>query len=447
MSVRANVRVASTLLILGLSLAACNAPQAIPDALQESSQGWDPCAGTPALALDVEAAASAPALISPDGAPSLGALGQQGAQALADQIKPQGTFCDAELPAAFQSIIEQAQQLTDQGDKAGARMLLESLLELGSHPDGGFLMSVRLQIPQQARSYIMGYMTAAGIYQSLGGDGQAFIDQANATFNEMANAELNSASFDETMRLMEEAQLLGLDDIAQRALKRARDIAAEGLDATIEDFDPCLSNPDDLKQAITKLLVALQTAMVLGEVPGTTGPGGARYDATWSQAAAAIKTLMGETPDECKGYTFNFNRTVSGSVTMTGEAHTCGGIRGPWEGTLHLAGTWTDFGNTGQGNGILAFTVPEDSDDVETIIPTSGQINADEGCYMPYNDPLQLRVLLTGKTKLELGIISTNAGTASIVCPGGTEALPSIMTVWTEEPTFTVELEHGAECP
>ncbi|MCD6424497.1 MAG: hypothetical protein J7L35_03245, partial [Anaerolineales bacterium] len=182
-------------------------------------------------------------------------------------------------------------------------------------------------------------------------------------------------------------------------------------------------------------------------VPGTYGTGGGRYDITWSQASAAVKTLMGETPDECKGFSFRFSRTVSGSVTMTGEAYTCGGIRGPWEGTLQLAGTWTDFGNTGAGSGTFEFTVPEDSDEVETIIPTSGKIFSEVGCFMPYNDPLQLRVHIIGKTELELSIVSTNAGTASIICPEGTQGLPSIMTVWTEEPTFTVELIHSAECP
>ncbi len=444
MSLRINFRLCSALLLLGFSMAACNFQQGTPNVLQESAQGWDPCASMPDLGFDLEGAASAPALISSEDSPTLGALGQEGAQALADQIQPQDTFCDAPLPAVFQPILENAKRLADQGDKAGARMLLDSLLELGSRPGGGYLLSVRLQTPGQSRSFIKGFLTAAGIDQSLGGDGQDFIDRANSTFSEMANAELNSASFDETMRLSEEAQLLGQDDIAQRTLERAQEIAAEGLDTAIEDFDPCLPDPQVLKDDITKLLVSLQTALLLG-VPGTYGPGDARYDAAWSKAAAALKTLMGDTPDECKGFSFSFSRTVSGMVTMTGEAHTCGGIHSPWEGTLSLAGTWTDFGNTGSGSGSIAFTIPENSEEVETIIPTSGQIIGD--CTMPYNDPLQLRVHIIGETELELGIVSTNAGTASAVCPDGTVTLPSIMTVWTEEPTFTVKLDHGAECP
>ncbi|MEJ2013503.1 MAG: hypothetical protein P8X64_14925 [Anaerolineales bacterium] len=397
------------------------------------------------LALNIEGAASAPALIGSMDEPALGTLGAQGAQALADQLQPQGTFCDSEPPAAFAPILEKARGLADQGDQAGAHMLLESLLEMGTS-SGGHLLDVHAQSASQARSSIAGYLAAAGIDQAIGGDGQAFIDQANATFNQMANSELESASFDEALRLAEEAQLLGQEDIAQRALQRAQDIAAEGLDAALADFDPCLSNPQDLRDEITKLLLAFQTASLLG-VPDTYGPGDSRYDATWSRATEALKAVAGVTPDECKGLAFYFTRTVSGAVTMTGEGHSCNGPYGPWEGELHLAGTWTDFGNSGEGSGAFSFTIPEGSDEVETTIPTSGQINADEGCYMPYTDPLQLRFRLISGAEAEIGIISTNAGTASVVCSEGTLALPSIMTVWTEEPTFVVELEHAAECP
>ena len=66
---------------------------------------------------------------------------------------------------------------------------------------------------------------------------------------------------------------------------------------------------------------------------------------------------------------------------------------------------------------------------------------------MPYADPLQMRFRLLSATNAEIGIVSTNSGTASLVCPEETVALPSLMTVWTEEPTFAVELERGAGCP
>jgi hypothetical protein len=446
MSHREVPRVSSVILIFLLGLAACNFPGNRTGASLPATPPVEVCATMPDLGLDRQTAASAPALVGSQDAPTLGKLGAQGAQALADQLQPQGTFCDAEAPAAFAPILEKARGLADQGDKEGARKLLNSLLEMGALPRGGGLMSVRPQTPQQARSYIRGYLNAAAIDLLLGGDGQAFIDQANATFNQMANSELGSANLDETLRLAEEAELLGQDDVAQRALKRAQDIAAEGLEAAIEDFDPCLSNPQDLHDEITKLLMAFQTASLMG-VPDTHGPGESRYDATWARATEALKALGGETPDECKGFSFQFSRTVSGAVTMTGGGHTCSGLRGPWEGELHLAGTWTDFGNTGEGSGTFVFTLPEGSDQVETTLPISGKINADEGCYMPFSDPLQLRFRLIGEGQVEIGIVSTNAGTASIVCPEGTMGLPSIMTVWTEEPTFTVALERGANCP
>jgi len=67
-------------LIIGLGVSACNAPQAIPDVLQESSQGWDPCASMPDMGLDLQAAASAPSLVGSGDSATLGMLGQQGAQ-------------------------------------------------------------------------------------------------------------------------------------------------------------------------------------------------------------------------------------------------------------------------------------------------------------------------------------------------------------------------------
>ncbi|MFN2149737.1 MAG: hypothetical protein ACK2T2_15235 [Anaerolineales bacterium] len=432
-------------LVISLGITGCNLPRQTSELNQNAAPTWNPCEALTGLALDIDGAASAPALVGPQDAPTLGTLGAQGAQALADQLQPQGTFCDAEVPAAFTSILEKAQDLADQGDQEGARKLLNSLLDMGVRASG-HLLDVRLQTASQARSSIAGYLAAAGIDQAIGGDGRDFIDQANATFNQMANNELGSATFDETLRLAEEAQLLGQEDIAQRALQRAQDIAAEGLDAAIEDLDPCLSNPQDLHDEITKLLLAFQTASLLG-VPNTHGPGDPRYDATWSRATEALKAIGGVTPDECKGLAFHFIRTVSGEVTMTGEGHSCNGLHGPWEGELHLSGTWTDFGNSGEGNGTFSFTVPEGSDEGETTIQTSGQINADEGCVMPYTDPLQMRIHILSDTEAEIGIVSTNAGTASIVCPEGTVTLPSIMTVWTEEPTFTVALERGGGCP
>ena len=446
MSLRDITRVSSVILIFLLGLAACNFPAISNGVSPSNTRRVDACASTVDLGLNLEGAASAPALVGSQEAPMLGKLGAQGVRTLADQLRPKGTFCDADVPPAFAPILEKARRLADQGNKEGARKLLNSLLEIGAQPHGGDLLSVRPQAPKHARSYIRGYLDAAAIDLFSGGDGQAFIDQANATFIQLANGELGNAGFDETLRLLDEAQRLGQEDIAQRALKRAQDIAAEGLDAAIEDLDPCLSNPQDLKDQITKLLLAIQTASLMG-VPETSGPGGSRYDATWSRATEALKALGGVTPEECNIFSFSFSRTVSGEVTMTGEGHTCSGLHGLWEGELHLAGTWTDFGNSGEGSGVFSFTVPEDSDQVETTIVTSGKINADEGCSIPFNDPLQFRFRLIGEGEAELGIVSANAGTASLVCPEHTLGLPSIMTVWAEEPTFTVALVRGADCP
>jgi hypothetical protein len=444
MNTRPKGSVRLVMLLLGFGLFACGGPQEAVDQTTHSSESWDPCGNLPGLALDLEAAASAPALIGQEDSPTLGELGPEGAKALAAQLQPQGTFCEAAPPAAFQPILEKAQQLADQGDKAGARMLLESLLDIGSLPGGGYLLSVRIQTPGQARSFIRGLLVAAGLDLALGGDGKDFIDQANTTFSEMANGELNSASFEETLRLADEAQRLGQDDIAQRALERAQEIAAEGLDAAIEDLDPCLSNPQDLHDEITKLLLAFQTASLLG-VPDTYGPGQSRYDATWSQATKALKALGGETPDECKGFSFDFAQPVSDGLMMQGSVHACGDIRGPWTGTFSLSGTTE--GENVHTSGQIAFTIPQGDDTVEAQIPTTGSLCDEDGCC-DVTDSLLLRFTLQGKSNADVLLSSDYNGT--LVCPPDSEGNPGYngpwVTVFSEGLKFEVPLKPYKEC-
>ncbi|MFN2149738.1 MAG: hypothetical protein ACK2T2_15240 [Anaerolineales bacterium] len=425
-----------TLILLGITLPACNLANRNTQTIRTAAPTWNPCEALTGLALDIDGAASAPALVGPQDAPTLGTLGAQGAQALADQLQPQGTFCDAEVPAAFTSILEKAQDLADQGDQEGARKLLNSLLDMGVRASG-HLLDVRLQTASQARSSIAGYLAAAGIDQAIGGDGRDFIDQANATFNQMANNELGSATFDETLRLAEEAQLLGQEDIAQRALQRAQDIAAEGLDAAIEDLDPCLSNPQDLHDEITKLLLAFQTASLLG-VPNTHGPGDPRYDATWSRATEALKAIGGVTPDECKGFYFEFTQPVSDGLTMTGSAHTCDDIRGPWTGSLSVNGS--TGGAEINTSGEIAITISQGEDTSETQIPTAGTFCDEEGCC-EVTDSLLLRITLQGKSSVDVLLSSDYRG--SITCP---DYSGPMVTVWGEGTEFQVQLEPYHEC-
>lgn len=442
-------RVSSFILIFSLGLAACNFPGNRTDASPTATQSVDPCATMLSLALDIGGASSAPALVGSQDAPTLSVLGAQGAQALADQLQPQGTFCDADLPAAFQLILEQAKQLADQGDKRGGRKLLESLLEMGALPHGSGLLSVRPQTPQQARSHIAGYLAAAGLDQFMGGDGQAFFDQANATFSELANSELGSASFDETLRLLDEAQRLGQDDIAQRALKRAQDIAAEGLAAAIEDLDPCLANPTDLHDEITRLLLAFQTASLLG-VPDTNGPGGARYDATWSRATVALKALGGIVPDECicDHFTLIFNEELHQQAPqVTNNIF----IKGPVEVTVDLSKHPPTLEGEATlpvtGSGTIGDCPAQDSGSDQITI--GGTISAGEG-----NEPPMLHMSITHTMQLQMHACGGGGGTGSPIpleageidmpfrdgeTAGGPMSMPTVNAIT----TYTLEVACG----
>jgi hypothetical protein len=67
----------------------------------------------------------------------------------------------------------------------------------------------------------------------------------------------------------------------------------EDLDASIEDFDPCLPNDKILEEDISDLLKKLAQAIILG-VPGTYGPGESRYDAVMSKVWRAAQGLNPE---------------------------------------------------------------------------------------------------------------------------------------------------------
>lgn len=398
MSYRDAPRVSSVLLILLFGVTSCNYPGIRVGAPSRAMQPVDACASMPVLGLDREAAATAPALVGGQDSPTLAKLGTQGAQALADQLQPQGTFCDSEVPAAFAPILEKARQLADQGDKDGARQLLNSLLEIGALPQMGRLLSVRAQTAHDARSHIRGYLTAAGLDQFMGGDGQDFFDRANATFIQMANSELGNADFNESLRLAEEAQLLGQEDIAQRALKRAQDIAGEGLDAAIEDLDPCLANSKDLRDEITKLLRAYQTASLLG-VPETHGPGESRYDATWSRATVALKALAGMVPMDClcDHFTLTFNEELHQKTPqLTNNIF----IDGPVEVTIDF----TPDPPSLKGDGSLAVTGSGNIEDCalqdsgSDVVTISGTISAGDGQAPPV---LHLSIVHTMKLEFQ----------------------------------------------
>ena len=153
----------------------------------------------------------------------------------------------------------------------------------------------------------------------------------------------------------------------------------------------------------------------------------------------------GVTPT-CKieGYVFEFIRTVSGNVTMTGRATTCGGKRGPWTGEIALNARAEDV--PVDTTGTFGFTVPEGENHVELRIPTAGTASAPDGSGT-ISDPLLFDfTLLADEESAEITVLSTGDGTLVIRLPEAPDVEIASGTVRTTDPTIEVSLLSCAGC-
>ncbi len=276
-----------------------------PGEITDSSSLMDLCTTPPPQWLDIASAASAPTMptFTVGTPPALGVLGQEGAVSMADAIRPTDGFCSLQVSESFQAVINEAIKLVNEGKKAEARQLLQSLLsqvtrtgsfKAGAGPSqtGVLYTSLVEEKPRSSmgdRQSVRDLINAAEADIAAGGDGQAYKDAASDAFNDLANSELPDADFGESMRLTEEALLLGEQEIADAASQRAKDIAEEELDSAIEDFDPCTGS----EQEMVDLLNKLGKGMLLG-LEGTLGSDGSQYQAASSKATTAIKRFYNE---------------------------------------------------------------------------------------------------------------------------------------------------------
>lgn len=276
-----------------------------PGEILDSSNLMDICSMPPPQWLDIASAASAPAMTVIEVAtpPTLGNLGQESAVSLAEDIRPKDGFCSLQVSESFRLVINQALELVRQGKKAEARRLLETLMSQVTRMSadlasaGSFqtkviyasLTEFKLSSSLGDRQRIRDLINAGEADIAAGGDGQAYKNAASDAFTNLANSELQDADFGDSMRLTEEALLLGEQEIADAASQRAKDIAEEELDAAIEDFDPCSASEEELVDLLNKL----GKGMLLG-LEGTLGPQGKQYAAASAKATTAITRLYNE---------------------------------------------------------------------------------------------------------------------------------------------------------
>lgn len=276
-------------------IAGCSA-SGNPPAL-ETYQLQDICSSPPFLEYDLAAASQAPFLpeLAPETPPSLGLLGSEGASELAMSLIPSGTFCSLAVSDAAAAEISRALQLIQRGRSDQARTVLKEWLS-----GQGSILGARLAAPAWAgsdsRQQIRDLLNAAAADVLAGGDGSTYLAEANQTFRDMFAGEISDAGFGDSMRLAEEAGLLGENELYDTAVNRAKRIWEEKLQADLEDFDPCSATREEVRD----LLNSLAQAMLLG-IEGAYEDTGQYYQAVKAKAQAAAQQLHNQLAIE-KGF-------------------------------------------------------------------------------------------------------------------------------------------------
>ncbi|MGD8553709.1 MAG: hypothetical protein PVG02_08610 [Anaerolineales bacterium] len=444
------LRTVMGLLLIGASIGSCNAPMSMELGINQEETGLEICSQEMDLGLNLEAAAQAPAFL--EGRSEFGTVGIERANELADEITSSSTFCELELPQDFYEELQKAEQLANEGNEEEARLKLQAIEAEYITSKIKNIKGLAKPVPNQfGRTNVLILLTLSEYSMRMGlSDGQAYLDSAKDAFRAMAEQEMQNPEMDEMMRLFEEAERLGERELAEKALELANNIWKEKIEAKIEDFDPCLDNPEVLKQDITDLLNALAQGMLLG-IEGTMGPGGSQYDAVFSKASIALKQLahlaapaLEDAPEECGGFTYAFEVEVSGGVLVSSQAFSCKSIKGPWTGDINLSGS-PIAGVTISGSGAYEFTVPEQESVAETRIPTSGTAMF-EDAPADYSDNLRFRFTLTDDKSAEIFLISDGQGSAIMHTEDGDYPVSPFATIWTTDPAFMVDIEPYAGC-
>jgi len=143
------------------------------------------------------------------------------------------------------------------------------------------------------------------------------------------------------------------------------------------------------------------------------------------------------------GFAIDFTQvSSSGMATMTGHAHTCTGLAGPWEGTVDIAFAVQDLAFTGSGS--WSFVLDDGRAEGEVVISGSGE--ASQCMLTQVSDPLRFELDLNeGGTMARIHMGSMGAGTITVVCPEAPSVTIPFATAWGNE-EFEVSLQPYSAC-
>lgn len=276
-------------LILSLILAAC-APSA--------SVSTDRCDTAAPLTFDTSAARTAPALNCFAGCirMSVGNLGREGADELAASLQPTDTFCALPVSPEISTLIQQASEKHGQKDDTGALDLLRSAATATD--------ASTAQIARNA-------LALAGAAESVGGNPQIWLDPAASRYQEEFSAAISAADLNDSLRIAQEAALLGLTAEQNQALSRARQLSASEMTTAVQDFLACGANQATLEN----MLRQVQISALLGVDTETRS---AAETTIKPQAETVVKRLMDSKAQACQ-LTGSINVIYAKVVSSTQE--------------------------------------------------------------------------------------------------------------------------------
>lgn len=368
-------------------------------------------------------------------------LGLPGAEALADELMSEDGFCSLAISSSSENIFKQVEELILDGKNSEARNLLATLLGNGKVivPSNRNVAN-SLSFLSNDRQKVRDLLRAAAYDQRAGGDGQAYINDAQGVYSAWAEGYIPGATVEEALRIAAEAQLLGLDSLSDLALDKALELVQNDLVNAVNSFDPCTATVQDVDELLKKL--AREQLL--------TGEQGNEYNNVMELAGQAMiknggnpeatKQIFGEWIEDpvCNGFKFEWTRTVSDGWTFVGEGSSCDGIN--WEGSVALSGT-NSTGASINSSGIISFIIPDGSNVTQTTVPTSGTLTVDDNT-LSFTDPLpMIFVFLESEMQAEITIASDGSGV--LATPAGSIPFAS---VWTTDPRFNVILIRNSNC-
>ena len=372
--------------------------------------------------LNIDNVASAPAVFEKDGLFFMGTVGEETASILASQYKSTWTFCDVILGTNSAQVLQNAKDLLDAGDVQGAVMLIFNQLNSERHAssilrqaqEGGWRGEIRAALEFYEELTLMGETEQA----------EKVLKTIQDYFQENAKNELEAADFEKSLRVCEEAILLGVKTIEELARNRIKRLLKENLENVLNEFDPCTNDPDALDQKIKRLLNSLYAAQFFGveEVFGLGEDLYAKVAANLERAVRIYNNLkqgMGPGPDCGLGMDFELEG-ASGYATMKANIHSCSGITGSWNGSISI-----DFVAPGafscKSSGQIVFTVDPDTLKAEGVFQMSDThcwFPDGLGCYFDYaTESIWYKILfLEGGRSAQIAMSSSGQGSASITC-------------------------------